>query len=554
MFNAEMPADWIPPALVLIALVLGWALAWVGGQRRLTALQRHHEEILRDQEILARQVQESSQLEQLRWQGEMALERQAAAQREALAEQRRLQLETNLRDALARGGAELCAAREEQRKATVLAEQWRERAERAAGDSRALQARVEVLTAQFAEQTVQMRRLDAARETLQAALQEKVVQAGEMETRLRERETHFQEQMRWLQENRELLRQEFESLSHRIFEAKGQAFTEQNRVSLESLLRPFRDQLGEFRLKVEDLHEREVRQKAELSAELQHLKSLNLQMSREAHELSTALRGQKKTQGNWGELVLENVLDRSGLRAGKDYQREVSFTTADGRRRPDVIINLPQGRHLVIDAKVSLNAYQDYINAEDEVVAQARLRDHVEAMSSRIRELSAKRYHELPGLSSPELVFMFVPVESAFVEALKADADLFQRALQSNVLVATPTTLLTSLNIVRQLWRFEEQNRHSAELAERAARFHDKLRLFLDSLNAIGQQLEKAQESWHKAFAQLTTGKGNLISQALDFRELGVAVKVELADNFAAQARLELAPTAVEEDRPDGAA
>ena len=192
---------------------------------------------------------------------------------------------------------------------------------------------------------------------------------------------------------------------------------------------------------MQDIHHRETTQQGELFKELASLKELNQKITTEAHELSTALRGQKKLQGNWGELVLENVLDRSGLQLGKDYQREVSITTEQGRQRPDAIVFLPQGKHLIIDAKVSLNAYTRYINAEHEMERAQALKEHVQAVAGRIKELADRDYYKLPGLNSPEMVFMFIPIESAFVEALKADETLFTQAIENNVLVATPTAV-----------------------------------------------------------------------------------------------------------------
>jgi hypothetical protein len=263
-------------------------------------------------------------------------------------------------------------------------------------------------------------------------------------------------------------------------------------------------------------------------------------MTEEAHGLATALKGQAKKQGNWGELVLGNVLDRSGLREGKDFKREVSFNTEEGRKRPDVVIYLPQAKHLVIDAKVSLNAYTRYVNAEDDLDRQQALQEHVSAVASRIQELSNRAYFDLPGLNTPEMVFMFIPIESAFVEALRADESLFQKAIEQNVLVATPTTLLTSLNIVRQLWRFEEQNAHTAELADRAGKVYKKLVSFLGSMEAVGKQLDKAKESFGTAMGQLYTGKGNLIGQAKEFEKLGVSVQTPLPEHLVAKAALEL--------------
>ncbi len=343
-----------------------------------------------------------------------------------------------------------------------------------------------------------------------------------------------------LTEAKEALSNQFKSLANDILEEKSKRFIEQNQTNIGQLLNPLKERIAEFKTKVEEIHTHDTAQQATLKAELSQLKDLNLKMTAEAHDLATALKGQAKKQGNWGELILGNVLDRSGLREGTDFRREVSFNTEDGRKRPDVIIYLPQNKHLVVDAKVSLNAYTRYVNAEVEVDRELALREHVKAIADRIQELSVRSYFELPGLNTPEMVFMFIPIESAFVEALKADENLFQKAIEQNVLVATPTTLLTSLNIVRQLWRFEEQNAHSAELADRAGKVYKKLVTFLGSLENVGKQLDRARESYEQAMGQLVHGKGNLISQAKDFERLGVSVQTALPENLLARAALEL--------------
>ena len=343
-----------------------------------------------------------------------------------------------------------------------------------------------------------------------------------------------------LTEAKEALSNQFKSLANDILEEKSKRFTEQNQTNIGQLLNPLKERIAEFKTKVEEIHTHDTAQQATLKSELSQLKDLNLKMTAEAHDLATALKGQAKKQGNWGELILGNVLDRSGLREGIDFRREVSFNTEDGRKRPDVIIYLPQNKHLVVDAKVSLNAYTRYVNAEIEVDREIALREHVKAIADRIQELSDRSYFELPGLNTPEMVFMFIPIESAFVEALKADENLFQKAIEQNVLVATPTTLLTSLNIVRQLWRFEEQNAHSAELADRAGKVYKKLVTFLSSLENVGKQLDRARESYDQAMGQLVHGKGNLISQAKDFERLGVSVQNALPENLLARAALEL--------------
>ncbi len=443
--------------------------------------------------------------------------------------------------------------------------------EKAAGEARQLEelrAQQQALQGQLSQTTVQRdealregqgsrSRLQALDERMQQALDEIAVLKGEVKseqgrsanlqsenaelrTSAREKEEHVRQQFARLEEHEERLKKEFQNLANQIFEEKGKAFDEKSQQSMNTLLGPFRTQIDEFRKKVEDIHHKDSEQQGALRAELQHLKEMNRQITEEAHQLATALKGQKKSQGNWGELILENVLERSGLRKDIDYKREVSFNTENGRSRPDAIVYLPDEKHLVIDAKVSLNAYTRYVNAEEELERDLALKEHVAAVASRIKELADRNYFELPGLNSPEMVFMFIPIESAFVEALKGDETLFQKALEQNVLVATPTTLLTSLNIVRQLWRFEDQNKHTAELADKAGKLYDKLRLFVESMDDVGTALDKARDSYQIAYSRLYSGRGNVIKQAGEFKKLGVAVKNELPKHLQEKGELEL--------------
>jgi DNA recombination protein RmuC len=375
---------------------------------------------------------------------------------------------------------------------------------------------------------------------LQQELQQLQSEHSALKTRREEQERHFQQQMEQLEASREQLKKEFEQLASEILERKGKAFTEMSQQSLNHLLNPIQSEMKGFREKVEHIHLRETEQRVQLRTELQNLQQLNRAITEQAEKLTTALQGQKKVQGNWGELMLENVLDNAGLRAGVDYRREVSFNGEDGRQRPDAIVYLPGDKHLIIDAKTSLAAYTRYVNAEQDSERQQALREHARAVADRIKELAERRYDRLPGLNSPEIVIMFIPVESAYVEALKADETLYQRALEQNVLVATPTTLLTSLNIVRQLWRFEDQSKHTAELADRAERFYNKLNSFLTSMQDVGKKLDGARISYERAFAQLYSGRGNLIKQAAEFKELGVSVQKELPTELVDKAKLEL--------------
>lgn len=377
-------------------------------------------------------------------------------------------------------------------------------------------------------------------EALNARFTSQSSEYTKLKTELDEREASHARELANFEQQKASLSEQFKLLSNDILEAKVQSLQESSKLSLSAVMTPFQQSIDTFKREVQEIHHRETTQQGELRKELESLKALNQQITTEAHELSTALRGQKKLQGNWGELVLENVLERSGLQLGKDYQREVSITTEEGTQRPDAVVYLPQGKHLIIDAKVSLNAYTRFVNAEDEGERAIALKEHVQAVSSRIKELADRDYYKLPGLNSPDMVFMFIPIESAFVEALKADETLFQKAIENNVLVATPTTLLTSLNIVRQLWRYEDQNKHTAALASRAEAVFKKLNTFLASFEKIKKGLENATEAYVKAEGQLVSGKGNLVKQVGEFKNLAPAIKAQLPAYFVDKAALEI--------------
>lgn len=424
-----------------------------------------------------------------------------------------------------------------------LAELLEKEQQLAALQSERLQRETELSRVQSQYQQLQQlwQELNQQAQQQQHTYQQLLQEHSALSASLREKQQAFSEQQALLLANKQQLSLEFQSLAQKIFEEKHHSFQSQQQHLLGQLLTPFQQQLDAFKSKVEDLHVKESQQQVLLQHELGQLKQLNQQMTLEAHQLATALKGQKKTQGNWGELVLENVLERSGLRAGVDYQRELSKQNYDGdRQRPDVVVFLPQNKHLIIDAKVSLNAYTQYINSEDDTERAVALKQHCAALSARIQELAERNYARLPGLNSPDLVFMFVPVESAFVEALRFDERIFQQALNQNILVATPTTLLTSLNIVRQLWRFEEQHKHSAELAKRAENLFNKLRTFLQSFVKVRESLQRATDAYDTAEAQLVKGKGNLVKQVNDFKLLAPAIQAELPEYFVEKAELEL--------------
>lgn len=404
----------------------------------------------------------------------------------------------------------------------------------------AFEARDKEAREQLQELKTQLTAAARKQDDLQQHLTELTRQHTRLTTELSERDASHAREVANFEQQKISLAEQFKLLSNEILEAKTKSLQESSKLTLSSVMNPFQQSIDSFKKEVQEIHHRETTQQGELRKELEHLKALNQQITAEAHQLSTALRGQKKLQGNWGELVLENVLDRSGLQLGQDYQREVSIKTEEGRQRPDAIVYLPQERHLIIDAKVSLNAYTRYVNTEDEGERVLALKEHVQAVGNRIRELADRDYYKLPGLNSPDMVFMFIPIESAFVEALKADENLFQQAIENNVLVATPTTLLTSLNIVRQLWRYEDQNKHTAALASKAETVFKKLNTFLGSFEKIKKGLDTAAEAYTRAEGQLVSGKGNLVKQVGEFKNLAPAIKAELPSYFVDKAALEI--------------
>ena len=406
--------------------------------------------------------------------------------------------------------------------------------------SKSFEIKAQEVQQQYEESKAINVEMDKKREALQDRYNSLLAEYTELKTSLEERDNSHAKQLTQFEEQKQALSEQFKVLANEILDSKTKALQDSSKLSLSTVMNPFQQSIDSFKKEVQDIHNRQTSQRGELKKELESLRELNQKITTEAHELSTALKGQKKLQGNWGELVLENVLDRSGLQLGKDYKREVSFTKEEGKQRPDAVVYLPQGKHLIIDAKVSLNAYTRFINSDDNNECELALSEHVKAMGDRIKELADRDYYKLPGLNSPEMVFMFVPIESAFVEALKADESLFQTAIENNVLVATPTTLLTSLNIVRQLWRYEDQNKHTVALAQKAEAVFKKLNSFLGSFEGIKKGLDRATESYSTAENQLVSGKGNLVKQVGEFKNLAPAIKAELPSYFTEKSDLEI--------------
>ena len=326
-----------------------------------------------------------------------------------------------------------------------------------------------------------------------------------------------------LNEAKEALTAQFKNLANEILEDKSKRFTEQNATSLDALLKPLQTKLTEFKEQVSTSYQNEARERFALKTEIERLSSLNLRMSDETRSLTQALKGDSKVQGNWGELVLESILDSSGLRKGEEYVVQDSHTQADGSRlQPDVVVRLPEGRHLVVDSKVSITAYARYAAALTPKIAQAELHLHLQSLRQHIQDLSSKNYSSLHGLGAIDFVLMFIPIEPAFIAAIKASPNLQDEALAKNIVLVCPSTLMATLRTVAHLWRQDQQNRNALEISRQCGALYDKFVGFVEDLQKLGQRLEQAQTSYHDAFNKLKSGKGNLIRSAEKVRALGV--------------------------------
>ena len=381
----------------------------------------------------------------------------------------------------------------------------------------------------IAELTTQLEQIRAERDqALQRAIR--------LEAELDSERKQIQHRIDSLNEAKEALTNQFKNLANEILEDKTKKFTEQNAQQLDILLKPLQTKLTEFREQVSNSYEKESRERFALKHEIERLANLNLKMSDEARSLTNALKGDSKIQGNWGELVLESILESSGLRKGEEYLVQDSHTQADGSRlQPDVIIKLPEGRHLVIDSKVSITAYARHTEAASTDEADKELLAHIQSIRQHIQGLSGKNYAGIADIASVDFVLMFIPIEPAFLSALKSAPNLYQEALSKNIVLVCPSTLMATLRTVAHLWRQDQQNKNAMEIARQCANLYDKFVGFVEDLEQIGKRLDQAQSSYHDAFNKLKTGKGNLIKAAEKVKELGVKPNKMIASNLLTQ-------------------
>lgn len=388
----------------------------------------------------------------------------------------------------------------------------------------------------------------------EAELRRLEAQAARLEAELREQQESHQQRLEDLQQARDTLRAQFAEMATKIFDEREQRFAQTSQQHLGQLLDPLKERIQAFEKRVEESYQQEARERFSLGKELERLQQLNLRLSDEATNLTQALKGQK-TQGNWGELILERVLEHAGLEKGREYQTQVSLKSADGERyQPDVLIMLPGDKQVVVDAKVSLTAYQQFVGDPNAESAQAALKQHVQSLRSHVKGLSSKDYNRLDGLHSLDFVLLFVPIEAAFSAALQAEPNLFQEAFDRQIVIVSPTTLLATLRVIDSLWKQERQSQNAREIAERAGWLYDKFVLFIQDLDELGSRLQQVDKAYAAARNKLCEGRGNLVSRSEQLKLLGARASKSLPSELLERALADgvLADEALTEPGSDG--
>ena len=394
------------------------------------------------------------------------------------------------------------------------------------------------LDGQLTSQTNQLSELKISFQDLQIEKQKVQAEKEEFAILLAKKENDFdnllernKEQKQEVNELQEKFTKEFENLANKILEEKTKKFTEQNKENLKNILSPLQDKIQHFEKKVEDTHKESIDYHAALRQQIVSLSEMNAQMSKETINLTKALKGDSKMQGNWGELVLERVLEKSGLEKGREYEVQQAFTSEEGTRiLPDVIINLPDGKKMVVDSKVSLTAYERYVNEEDDVQQNIYLKEHVNSVKRHVEQLSDKRYQDIYQMESPDFVLLFIPIEPAFALALQEDLNLYNKAFEKNIVIVTPSTLLATLRTIDSMWTNQKQQENAIEIARQAGALYDKFEGFVSDLIKIGKKMDEAKVEYSSAMNKLTEGKGNLVTSAEKLKKMGAKAKKALPE------------------------
>ena len=354
-----------------------------------------------------------------------------------------------------------------------------------------------------------------------------------LEEKLANQQSQYEAQLKMLQDAKELLSKEFENLANRIFEDKQAKFSTQSKEAIEVSLGPLRRDIGDFRKQVESVYDKENADRNKLVGQISELQKQTLQISADAVSLANALRGDNKAQGNWGEFVLEKLLEDSGLTKGREYDTQVALKDDEGKRRnPDVIIHLPEGRDIVIDAKVSLVDYERYFHAEDQDTRKLCLSQHLASLTAHIRSLSGKDYENLTGVNSLDFVLIFIPIESAFMLALDQAPDMMRDAYDRGIILVSPSTLMVTLRTIKNLWRYADQNLNAQVIADKAGGLYDQFVLYIEAIEDVGRHLDKSQEAWRTAHKRLVSGRGNLVRRSEELKKLGAKTKKAMPDNL----------------------
>lgn len=367
-------------------------------------------------------------------------------------------------------------------------------------------------------------------ELIQASIiSETNLKIATLQEKLESEQNHFSEKQALLEESKRAMKVEFENLVNKLFTESSQ----KSNQNLSLMLKPLKEQLNSFTTRVNEVYNDETKQRSSLLTEIKHLKELNNQISQDAINLTKALKGENKTQGDWGEMILENILEQSGLREGKEYTVQSSFTQENQKRvRPDVILHLPKNKDIVIDSKVSLNAYVNYVQSEEKEAKELAVKELEKSFLAHIKGLSNKRYENIKELRSLDFVLMFVPIEGAFLLAASQNGNLFKTAFDNNIMIVSPSTLFVTLRTIQNIWQFEYQNENAQQIAQKAANMYDKFVLFLESFEKVGKSIDTAKESYDTALNRMSTGKGNVIARMEEFKDMGVKPSKNIGQNL----------------------
>ena len=379
----------------------------------------------------------------------------------------------------------------------------------------------------------QLQQIISERENLRTEKEVLAIQLSKKEADFDNLWERNKEQKQEVEQLQEKFTKEFENLANRILEEKSSKFTEQNRENMKNILSPLQDKIQLFEKKVEDTHKESIDYHAALRQQILGLREMNEQMSKETLNLTKALKGDSKMQGNWGELILERVLEKSGLEKGREYHVQQSFTNEEGLRVfPDVVINLPDGKKMIVDSKVSLVAYEKYTNEEDDALKIIFMKEHVNSIRRHVEQLGEKNYHDLYQIESPDFVLLFIPIEPAFAIALNEDTTLYNKAFERNIVIVTPSTLLATLRTIDSMWSNQKQQENAFEIARQAGALYDKFEGFVTDLVKIGKKMDEAKTEYQGAMNKLLDGKGNLISSVEKLKKMGAKAKKSLPENI----------------------